>query len=78
MPDFRAYILGHDGHFIGVHEFAASDRGEAAKKALAFVDGHSVELWEGPEQVAIFKPVKGGNPIFKRFRLTRPGKPQPR
>ena len=78
MPDFRAYIVGPDGHFIGVHAFAASDRSEATKNVLAFVDGHSVELWEGPEQVGIFKPVKGGNPIFKRFRLTRRAKPQPR
>ena len=77
MPDYRAYIVGHDGHFIGVHEFAASDRSEAAKWALALVDGHSVELWEGHEQVGIFKPVKGGDPIFKRFRLSRRPKPQP-
>jgi hypothetical protein len=34
VPNYRAYIIGHDGHFIGVHEFTAPDRGEATKEPV--------------------------------------------
>jgi hypothetical protein len=77
MPDFRAYIVGPDGHFIGVREFAAADRAAANKAALNILDEHPLELWEGNECIGVFTPSKiGGNPSFKhfRFRRTRPTK----
>ena len=67
MPDYRAYIVGPDGHFVGVHEIAASDRSEATSIALKFVDGHPIELWEGEEYIGTLKPGNFGSaPIFKR------------
>ena len=73
MPDYRAYIVGQDGQFLNVKVFAATDRGEATKIALGYVDGHSVELWEGGDWIGTFKPTNspGGNPIFKRLRRER-------
>jgi hypothetical protein len=75
VPGYRAYIVGSDGHFIGVHEFIAPDRGEATKIALGYVDGHPVELWEGEDWIGTFKPSPtGGLPTFKRLRRVRQSK----
>jgi hypothetical protein len=77
VPDYRAYILGPDGHFIGVREFAAADRAEANKVALSLVDKRTLELWEGKECIGTFTPRKiVSNPSFKHFhfRRTRPTK----
>jgi hypothetical protein len=71
VPNYRAYIVGPDGHFIGVHEFTAPDRGEATKTALGYVNGHAVELWEGAERIGTFTPVKNSNPLLNRFRRPR-------
>jgi hypothetical protein len=72
VPDYRAYIVGPDGHFIGVHEFAAKDRDEAATVALGYVDGRPVELWEGPEFLGTFTPhPRGRPPFFKRLPRQR-------
>lgn len=60
MPDFRAYVVGPDGHFVGVHEITAADREEATKIALKYVDGDPVELWEGAAWIATLKPSPTG------------------
>lgn len=47
MSDFRAYVIGPDGHItlrIDLNECA--DEAEATKRAKQLVDGHDVELWE--------------------------------
>ena len=67
VPDYRAYIVGPDGHFIGMHEISAADRSEATSAALKLVDGHPVSLWEGEEWIGTLKPGNPGcAPIFKR------------
>jgi hypothetical protein len=72
VPDFRAYVVGPDGHFLGVHEIEATDRGEATKIALGYVDGHPVELWEGAIWIGTFKPSPtDGVPLLKRLRRER-------
>jgi hypothetical protein len=72
VPDYRAYIVGPDGHFKNVRVFAAVDRDEATKSALQLVDGHAVELWEGEQWIGTFEPDKGGGaPRFKRLRMAR-------
>ncbi len=72
MPDYRAYIVGPDGHFVGVQEIAAVDRDEATKIALKYVDGHIVELWEGETWIATLKPSPtGGFPTLKRLARKR-------
>ena len=57
MPEYRAYILGIDGHrFIRAADFLSDHPNDAAamKAAEQLVDGHDVELWEGRQLVARF------------------------
>ena len=45
MNEYRAYIVGVDGHFIGFEPLICRDDTGATEKALHLVDGHDVELW---------------------------------
>jgi hypothetical protein len=57
MPDYRAYIVGIDGHFARV-EFLHSHLNDAAaiKAAKQLVDGHDIELWDRDRFVGRFSP----------------------
>ena len=46
MPEYRAFIVGHDGHFRKAIEFEAPDDVGAISHAKQYVDGHDVELWQ--------------------------------
>jgi hypothetical protein len=73
MPDYRAYILGGEGHrFQRVAEFSRDHADDAtalgaAKKKL--IDGHDVELWDGGRLVARLNH-EDGNPSDDFSRLT--------
>jgi hypothetical protein len=45
MPDYRAYTIGIDGHFIGSEPLVCRDDGEAVSKANQLLDGHDIEVW---------------------------------
>ncbi|WP_081422142.1 hypothetical protein [Tardiphaga robiniae] len=45
MTDYRAYIVGHDGHFKTFESIIAEDDEEAIAMAKKLVDGHDVEVW---------------------------------
>ena len=47
MADYRAYIVGDDGHFIGFEPMICRDDAEAVAKAQGLVAGHDVEIWSG-------------------------------
>jgi hypothetical protein len=47
MAEYRAYVVGEDGHFAGFEGFACRDDDEAVAKAKRLVDGHDIELWSG-------------------------------
>jgi hypothetical protein len=47
MPDYRAYTIGRDGHFIASEPLVYADDSQAIEKAKRLVDGHDVELWSG-------------------------------
>lgn len=47
MPEYRAYVVGVDDHFIGFEPMICSDDAEAIAKARLLVDGHDIELWSG-------------------------------
>jgi hypothetical protein len=51
MADYRAYTVGHDGHFIGYEPLVCGSDKEATEKAKRFVDGHDIELWSGARLV---------------------------
>jgi hypothetical protein len=65
MPEYRAYILGIDGHrFVRVADFSSdySDDGTALDAAKKLIDGHDVEVWDRGRLVARLDHTDG-NPI---------------
>ena len=52
MPDYRAYIVGSDGHFKSSEVIIADDDGQAVKIAEKLVDGHDVEVWQLDRKIA--------------------------
>jgi hypothetical protein len=55
MPEYRAYLIGSDGHITNVKNMVCSDDASAIKQAEALVDGHDVELWQLERQIATFE-----------------------
>lgn len=53
MPEYRAYIVGDDGHFYEAIPLECAD--EAEEKAKQLVDGHDVELWQRDRKIATLK-----------------------
>ena len=54
MPEYRAYIIGPDGHFHSSVALECLDDEAAAEQAKQLVDGHDVELWQRARKVATF------------------------
>ena len=52
MPEYRAYIIGLDGHFYGVVPLDCADDAEAMERAKQLLDGHDIELWQLDRKVA--------------------------
>ena len=72
MPDYRAYILGGEGHrFQRVAEFLRdhADDATALCAAKKLINGHDVEVWDGGRLVARLDHVDG-NPSDDLSRLT--------
>ncbi len=51
MIEYRAYIVGDDGHFLGYEPLICADDSEAITKARCLVRDHDVELWNGTRLV---------------------------
>ena len=58
MPEYRAYIMGHDGHIVRAVHLNCFDDDQAIRQAEALVDGHDVELWNLERKVALFPAAK--------------------
>lgn len=54
MPEYRAYIIGPDGHFQDSVHLLCPDDEAAKEQARQLIDGHDVELWQRDRKVAIF------------------------
>jgi len=54
MPEYRAYIIGEDGHFYEAVPLVCADDAEAIEKTEKLVDGHDVELWQRDRKIARF------------------------
>jgi hypothetical protein len=55
MPDYRVYIIGREGHFLGAKILSKCPDDDSAKRAAEqLVDGHGVELWDRDRLVARF------------------------
>ena len=51
MVDYRAYIVGGDGHFCGFEPLICADDAEAIERAKRLVAEQDIELWNGPRLV---------------------------
>jgi hypothetical protein len=47
MIEYRAYIVGHDGHVVSSQSFTCDTDADAIVWAKQLVDRHDVELWSG-------------------------------
>jgi hypothetical protein len=59
MPNYRAYIIGIDGHFNSTRiEFLHNhpDDTTAIEAAKQLVGGHDIELWDRDRFVVRFSP----------------------
>jgi hypothetical protein len=45
--EYRAYIVGDDGHFMSVRAYIGDGDADATVWARQLLDGHDVELWSG-------------------------------
>jgi hypothetical protein len=63
MADYRAYILGINGHrFVRVEDFLTDHPDDAAALTAgkAICDKHEVEVWDGSRLVALLSPGESG------------------
>jgi hypothetical protein len=58
MADYRAYVVGEDGHFVRAVELVCLDDETAKEYAKQLVDGHDVELWQLERLIAKFRVLK--------------------
>jgi hypothetical protein len=49
--EYRAFIVGSDGHFAGFEPLICANDAEAIAKAKRLVINHDVELWSGARLV---------------------------
>ena len=55
MQEYRAYIMGPDGHVQKRVDLRCGDEDEAIELAEQLIDGHDVELWQLDRQIRTFK-----------------------
>lgn len=58
MAEYRAYIVGDDGHFIGFEPLVCADDREAIETAKRLVGEHPIELWSGNRLVQRLKATQ--------------------
>jgi hypothetical protein len=65
MQDYRAYIMGADGHVQNRVDLQCADDAEAIKRAKQLVDGRDIELWQLDRHVQTFRHM-AERPILRR------------
>ena len=55
MHEYRAYIIGPDGHVQSRVDLRCKDVAEAFEQAKQLADGHDVELWQLDRQMGTVK-----------------------
>ena len=55
MRDYRAYVMGPDGHIKDRIEFWSKDDEKAKEQAEQYADGHDVELWHRDKKIAEYR-----------------------
>jgi hypothetical protein len=55
MPDYRAYIIGLDGHFFSALDLKCANDTDATEQAKLLAQNPDVELWQRDRKVAMFR-----------------------
>lgn len=55
MHEYRAYLMGLDGHIERRIQLICEDETEARRRAKVSADGYDVELWLQDRKIAEFK-----------------------
>jgi hypothetical protein len=58
MQEYRAYLIGPDGHIIQRADLVCADEEAAKEHAKQLVDGHDVELWQLDRMIATFTHMR--------------------
>jgi hypothetical protein len=56
MADYRAYVVGHDGHFNDCETRSCDEDSDAIDWAKKLVTDFTIELWCGERFVARIEP----------------------
>jgi len=56
VNEYRAYLLGPDGHFASYRAFRCADDQDAIAWARQLLDGKDIELWSGERFVVRLEP----------------------
>jgi hypothetical protein len=65
--DYRVYIVGGNGRFIGVREIEAPNDAAVLSKARQYVDERDVEIWQRERQIGriVADSTKDQSPIVR-------------
>ena len=72
MPEYRAYKIDYDGHFLEAVPLVCADDTEAKEKAERLVDDHAVELWQLDRKVAHFEKGAVTHEIHNGRMISKP------
>jgi len=73
MPTYRFYSLKKDGHVAGPPlDFDCPDDDDAVKGAEKLLDGHDIEIWQGPRVVAYINHTEMDALTFALRAVSRP------
>jgi hypothetical protein len=53
VVEYRAYLIGVDGHFYRSVPLNCADDAEAVERAKRLLNGHDIELWQLDRKVAM-------------------------
>jgi hypothetical protein len=73
MPEYRAYLIGEDGHFYEAVPLVCADDAEAMEKAKRLAYSRDVELWQSDRKIAAFdhKSAKQSRSVTHEIRDSR-------
>jgi hypothetical protein len=70
MAEYRAYVVGNDGHVVSYEPLVCESDADATVWAKQLVDGHDIELWSGDRLVIRIDTIPsnfGRSAEFSRF-----------
>lgn len=58
MAEYRAYVIGSDGHIVGATGLVCEDDEEAMAEVRTFLLDRTIEIWSGDRFVIRLDPEK--------------------